>query len=777
MEKTAWACVLMTAALLCLPGAAPHKVYYSCGAVVDVTNAEERGLVLSPGFPYSYFPGTHCVWRFFVPAGYRLIMEVLEFDVFENQSKEIPSPGRRRSKDATGGRTLSPVDFNNTGSRVEVNVYEAYSLTTITQNERRSSLSKAESDKADNSARSLIQLDPPLTAGADSLILKSTHSPNRVTPQSYRGDSDGYAPDSQTSSSVSTTDIGKYVTRLVTLSSQPPATDSCPHDVLYISDLISFSSRFCGSNNPSGRKLVFGSSAEMVEVIMELITTTGWGRGFALLFEYRNETQVVTDRDRFLEPLNNGEETLLAVVTGAAFFIVVFIIVICIIFRHRICAKRDISCSSNNRELQSGVQNLAADVSELQLVVSNPSSLEISTDNENISPSPAPTGPTVSSGMGNVSQNAELEVSSSGLSVSESGTDEVFVITAGPGPTELNFSSYKVKKDEPLVESETSQALVSDWLTPHMTSTSPFPEVKIDKETSAPRPRAWSVRTFQDFLPPLPQLQRKWCSWNSTSPFTKLVDNSVSGLDADCHQGRDRKVASDAHLEVKAQKNHSDSSVSNASYPLSQSAQRQRRLNSTSNLKRARFGSPYFGFRTNSSEGTSCQAGQVAPVEVTSKPPNRTISPEGSLMTRDIPAVNSDGASEPVFAISEEDDQQPLVFAEHFGQSSEVSNINGTDQDVYAQSKKDHKSTMGRECHGLVNGSPFNPSTTPDWSMWVKPQHADHEQGDQNLYCNSEIQNSFSVPESVGTFNTETFSLPHAAIQPSAVLGSVSEHV
>lgn len=39
------------------------------------------------------------------------------------------------------------------------------------------------------------------------------------------------------------------------------------------------------------------------------------------------------------------------------------------------------------------------------------------------------------------------------------------------------------------------------------------------------RPRAWSVRTFQDLLPPLPQLHKKWCSWNSSSPFTKLVDS------------------------------------------------------------------------------------------------------------------------------------------------------------------------------------------------------------------------------------------------------------
>lgn len=65
---------------------------------------------------------------------------------------------------------------------------------------------------------------------------------------------------------------------------------------------------------------------------------------------------------------------------------------------------------------------------------------------------------------------------------------------------------------------------VGDWPSPLESSTSPGSRSVKDGNGCA-RPRAWSVRTFQDFLPPLPQLHKKWCSWNSTSPFTKLVDS------------------------------------------------------------------------------------------------------------------------------------------------------------------------------------------------------------------------------------------------------------
>lgn len=70
---------------------------------------------------------------------------------------------------------------------------------------------------------------------------------------------------------------------------------------------------------------------------------------------------------------------------------------------------------------------------------------------------------------------------------------------------------------------------VTDWPSPDPAASPTETRAAQDGSASCARPRAWSVRTFQDFLPPLPQLHKKWCSWNSTSPFTKLVD-SVSSL-------------------------------------------------------------------------------------------------------------------------------------------------------------------------------------------------------------------------------------------------------
>lgn len=62
------------------------QVYFDCGAKVDVVDAQ--GLILSPGFPYNYSSGTHCVWQFFVPVGHQLIMEMFDFDVFENHNSQ-----------------------------------------------------------------------------------------------------------------------------------------------------------------------------------------------------------------------------------------------------------------------------------------------------------------------------------------------------------------------------------------------------------------------------------------------------------------------------------------------------------------------------------------------------------------------------------------------------------------------------------------------------------------------------------------------------------------
>jgi len=78
--------------------------------------------------------------------------------------------------------------------------------------------------------------------------------------------------------------------------------------------------------------------------------------------------------------------------------------------------------------------------------------------------------------------------------------------------------------------SVTSPASVSDWLTSNHTAAAADAVEKgnVQLENHCPRQRTWSTRTFHDFLAPIPQLQKKWCSWSTNSPFTKLVDSSVS---------------------------------------------------------------------------------------------------------------------------------------------------------------------------------------------------------------------------------------------------------
>ncbi|XP_041083941.1 uncharacterized protein LOC121299853 isoform X1 [Polyodon spathula] len=729
MEKTLpstanWAPIFMTAALLWASGAHAHKVYYSCGAVVDVVDSDEQGLVLSPGFPNSYYPGLHCVWQFFVPAGYRLVMDVFDFDVFETSSEDGSSPGFRESlADPTDESSTPDPDYeaaperlsNQTAGSPSNNAegnYGGYPRTTSKKDDPKQVLvqeqsSRTEAAKVSNWARQSSEFLPSDESQAKENSSPGVSGDNRISTHSYRGDDDDYdRPGESTTPSLkeSTDDVASSATR-----TQPPPIDACPHDLLYISDLMTFSSRFCGANKPSGQKLVFGNSVELVEVIVELITTTGRGRGFALLFQYRNETD--TGSDRSLEPGNCRADALLAVVSAAAFFTVVLAAALCVLFRQKICGKGANSYSPNNQESQRGIQNSAVGISELQLVVPNRSSLEISTDNENNNhtQSPARTGTSLS----DVCQRDEQEVSSSGLTESESGTDEVFVISAGPGPSGLSFSTYKQYKN--LNSGETSPGTVCDWLTPDTASTPPFPDPRAERDSGALRPRAWSVRTFHDFLPP--QLQRKWCSWNSTSPFTKLVDNGSARSGSDCGGGRERIVLSEARLEAETKKNHSDSSMSNASYPLSQHSQRQRRLNSTSNLQRARFGSPCFGFRTSLPESTKGPTGppeqpSIVPVEVPNGSSSRTLQVDGVAKTR-VLLGEPDGVMVPVFVISEEDDRQPLVLAEHLGQCGE-SHQNGDEQDLNPKRKKDHNSPAA-QCHlSSVNGSPFKPSTTSD---------------------------------------------------------------
>lgn len=109
-----------------------------------------------------------------------------------------------------------------------------------------------------------------------------------------------------------------------------------------------------------------------------------------------------------------------------------------------------------------------------------------------------------------------------------------------------------------------------------------------------------------------------------------------------------RKIFSDTHLEAGRQW---DSSSSAASYPLSQASQRQRRLNSVSNLRRSRFTAPCFGLLH------APENGQPRP------PPAEPLPPGDAHFPGEAERVGA-----VVFAIHEEEDRQPLVTAEHLGQ-------------------------------------------------------------------------------------------------------------
>lgn len=139
-----------------------------------------------------------------------------------------------------------------------------------------------------------------------------------------------------------------------------------------------------------------------------------------------------------------------------------------------------------------------------------------------------------------------------------------------------------------------------------------------------------------------------------------------------------RKVISATEIEGAAETVYSDSSVSNASYPLTLSAQRQRKL-SYCNLKKSRFGNPYFGFFGSSPDSKHARSldpsrhpGAASPVNSQSPKTLESSNPlkinlVNGLKTKELMAETE--KNKPVFVISEEgDDQQPLVLAEHLSQ-------------------------------------------------------------------------------------------------------------
>ncbi|XP_030357314.1 uncharacterized protein LOC115614482 [Strigops habroptila] len=326
--------------------------------------------------------------------------------------------------------------------------------------------------------------------------------------------------------------------------------------------------------------------------------------------------------------------------------------------------------------LQNRIQNSTVDINELQLVVP---SRENENNNHSVSREQAATSCRGSTERS--PQDTDPDVPSSISAVTtETGSDEVFIISAGPGTSGLSFTTYKIQ-DKNLKRSVTSPASVSDWLASnHMAAGADTVEKgNAQLENHCPRQRTWSARTFHDFLAPIPQLQKKWCSWTTNSPFTKLVDNSGFPTAARSQGVSTRKVISATEIEGASGTVYSDSSASNASYPLTLSAQRQRKLSSC-NLKKSRFGNPYFGFFVSSPDSKHVRSldpsrhlGATSPVN--SQSPRNLLESSNPLK---INLVNGSKTKEliletdknkPVFVISEEgDDQQPLVLAEHLSQ-------------------------------------------------------------------------------------------------------------
>ncbi|XP_037114464.1 uncharacterized protein si:dkey-112e17.1 [Syngnathus acus] len=694
--------VFITAYLLFLMGCVAQKVYFDCGAKVDVVDAQ--GLILSPGFPYNYSSGTHCVWQFFVPVDYQLILEIFDFDVFESH-KPSPQYSVISSYEEGDGDELNyapsslALDEPLSENSDQIDQRDAPEIQQSSQDsEMEPVVVHEESTKVSNSAKRSIDGSYSLTFPPTASLLHPgavSNTDKAINTASSSRLGMNLNPGSMPSTTMVTLPQSTDTTP-VSPETQQSGLDACPHDVLYISDLITFSSRFCGSNRPPRSQLVFGSNQEMVEVIMELITTTHWGRGFALLFHYNNLTKPGGERASFVST-SAKVDFLLAAVSGAAFFTLILTSVLCGIFRPKLCLKRESSCTSTSTEVPEAVQNIRVEVSELQPMAESHPNQELIRDQAN-KYSPLHT---VSVG-GDISQNRELDISSNGLAELDIGPDEVFIISSAPSPNSPSFSP-RTQRERFLRHSDTGPSPPPD-------STSSPSGPTINASGSCARPRAWSVRTFQEFLPPMPQLHKKWCSWNSTSPFTKLINSAPPSLGSD-----NRKVFSDVHLATKTDTSTiSDSSISNASYPLAQAAQRQRRLNSASNLWRSRFAGPYFGLLSGTADPTSktnlnsTQSSQPEPNSVSSSCIQAAIESNQATKRRDFTG-ESDHINVPVFAISEEEDRQPLVSAEHLGQTTGTTIQNGLVQGTF---------DSRRPAGVTYSLSPQNERVRLEWRPW-----------------------------------------------------------
>ncbi|MEQ2288507.1 hypothetical protein AMECASPLE_023311 [Ameca splendens] len=101
--------------------------------------------------------------------------------------------------------------------------------------------------------------------------------------------------------------------------------------------------------------------------------------------------------------------------------------------RPQLCPKRASSCTSSNSEVEEGVQSTAAEISELQLMAENQAGPEMTIEQDNCSQ------PRAVAADGDGSQNAEVDLSCSGLTELDIDADEVFIVSSAGSPGWLPF--------------------------------------------------------------------------------------------------------------------------------------------------------------------------------------------------------------------------------------------------------------------------------------------------------------------------------------------------
>ncbi|XP_039188343.1 uncharacterized protein LOC120303163 isoform X1 [Crotalus tigris] len=674
---------LLTAAALWWSWGAQGQVYYSCGAQFS---SWERGLILSPGFPNNYSSGMHCVWRFLIPAKTYLLLEIFDFDVFES-TREDPKAwdgyfsftkntnSSPKEEITESSSTVFPAKTSVPPDLDSADLNDGLPGATSQNLEWKEFHPSGEPKDVTQPSQFPIQEETNKTLTRQTSVGKQEKkdSVDKIFFAHYPNKENAKGPQKHLGKVIFGEDA--VISTMIlpgNISSTPPfSADVCPDDVLYVSDLVAFSSRFCGTKSPLNQNMTFGSSLKMVEVIVELITTTDRGRGFAMLFEYKNGTEVMPTND-----IQDGEENtmMLVIITGILFFAMVLLSSLCIACRWRLCLKRSSLEVHSDQETQ--IQNSGVDVSELQLVIP-------CQENENNNHSLGENG-VVTSCPGNLEPIIDLEASPTSAVM---GSDEVFIISANPEPGSLSFTSCKIQPKK-LTRSITSPTSVSEWLIP--TPTEPGGQASNSRgenpKEAYGKQQTWRARTFHDLLAPFPQLQEQWCNWTTKSPFPKLSKSGGFSTSTPTQPIRIPKVTSAGEIEGTSEGSPLEGLASTASSPWTHSAQKPQKLTGCSNSRRSQFAKPSFDFLTGSPGRSHLRLHEHSELEGSLSPVNsphlgEKDAPDGALRSKsDVisgskpkeASVDMDGPK-PMFVISEEwDDQQPLVLAEHTNQCVDV---------------------------------------------------------------------------------------------------------